>query len=61
MDRRRFPSSKATALLLYHPDFAAVKVESGIAEQVACRKTKKIFLDCKVFNTSVDKFVEIVV
>jgi hypothetical protein len=37
------------------------KARSGIAEQVACRKAKKIFLDCKVFNTSVDKFVEIVV
>jgi hypothetical protein len=36
-------------------------VRSGIAEQVACRKAKKIFLECEVFNTSVDKFVEILV
>jgi len=27
--------------------------------QPACRKSKELFLCCKVFNTSVDKFVEI--
>ena len=27
--------------------------------QPACRKSKELFLYCKVFNTSVDKFVEI--
>jgi len=28
-------------------------------KQPACRKSKTVFLDCKVFNTSVEKFVEI--
>jgi hypothetical protein len=27
--------------------------------QPACRKFKTLFLECEVFNTSVDKFVEI--
>jgi hypothetical protein len=29
------------------------------AEQAACRKLQKLFLHGKVFNTNVDKFVEI--
>jgi hypothetical protein len=32
----------------------------GQAEQAACRISEKVFLDCKDFNTSVDKFVEII-
>jgi hypothetical protein len=32
----------------------------GRAEQAACRISGKVFLDCKDFNTSVDKFVEII-
>src|SRR5207237_7215315 len=35
------------------------KHERHVAKQAACRKPERTFRNCKVFNTSVDKVVEI--
>ena len=59
MVRRRFPSSGAARLVLYHLDFAPVKISLPTAGQAVCRSPQKIFLLRKVFNTNVDKLVEI--
>ncbi len=59
MVRRKFPSSGAASSVLYHSNFAAVKTTLPARGQDACRSPQKTFLRRKVFNTSVDKLVEI--
>ncbi len=59
MVRRKFPSSGAARFVLYHSSFAAVKITMLAGGQDACRSPQKIFLLRKVFNTNVDKLVEI--
>ncbi len=59
MVHRKFPSSGTARFVLYHSNFAAVKTTLLAGGQDACRSPQKIFLPCKVFNTNVDKLVEI--
>src|SRR6266446_1053515 len=52
MVRRKFPSSSATRLVLYHSDFATVKITVSPGRQDQCRSPRKYFC-CIKFSTQV--------
>src|SRR5258708_29018160 len=59
MVRRRYRSLSTARFVLYHPNFVPVKSTYVTKGQDECRSPKKIFLPHEVFNTNVDKVVEI--